>query len=246
MLTRLDTGMNVHLILSNDVCNCPQLFQYSSFDSIDLVNVAKWILANLFDYFIREEAKTHHQVLPSTNSSHRRHIPIEEKNYTKEERTWSSNKTISVSVNAPSMIPAIPISKSIDNDTFLTPVPSVTTPVVRPRLSSDAPLSPKNISTKDTDYFNSKFRRGSIVSSVSDDFSGWGGPGTTKDANTLLTPSVIPSSPGGGGLMGKLRQFGKGSKRPSTGDVATISVPVAVTPGAQESEGKVCLHPFTK
>lgn len=79
------------------------------------------------------------------------------------------------------------------------------------------PSSPHH-TAKDTDYFTMRVRQAVAGASTSDDFSAWGGPGK-HDSAALQTP-LTP----GGGLMGRLKNFGKvtaGKKGP--GDVGSMS-----------------------
>lgn len=226
--------MNVRTTPNNDVSTICFGLQLKS-EAFCSVNVAKWLLANLFEHFIREELKVHHRSPPTSRR------PVHDEKQEAKGKTTSMHKTISISVNAPMMIPAVkPPNTEALPSALETPVPSATTIAVKSRLSSEAPLSPRNINSKETDYFSHKTKRGSVASTAPDDFSGWGGPGINKDGNSSSTPLVTPSTPGGGGLMGKLRQFGKSSKRPSTGDNAnSSSSTIPVTTGVQESGTKV-------
>jgi WD repeat-containing protein 48 len=89
----------------------------------------------------------------------------------------------------------------------------------RPRTANETPTFPRNTPSKEADYFSTGSKRLSTTSTTVDDFSGWGGP-NVKDKEKELTVPQTPSTPsGGGGFMGRLRQFGKSSKRPASGDM---------------------------
>jgi WD repeat-containing protein 48 len=79
-----------------------------------------------------------------------------------------------------------------------------------PRLTT---IEDGNVGNRPNDYFTSRARRPSVSTSTPavppspDDFSSWGTPrpGDTAVPQTPTTP--------GGGLMGRLKAFGKGVKR---------------------------------
>ncbi|KAF9003076.1 hypothetical protein BDQ17DRAFT_1306080 [Cyathus striatus] len=140
----------------------------------------------------------------------------------------------------PSLIPLFPNSGNADGahdipppltspgDAILTPTPhhtrtrSTTLDGVPPHAIPGPLSSAKEV----PDYFSA--RRGSLVPSTPDDFSGWGGPGSIgKEPHTPNTP---------GGLMGRLKSFKMpGSKRPindvpQTPAVGVVNTPILETP----------------
>ena len=98
------------------------------------------------------------------------------------------------------------------------------TPTPRPRPAIETSELSRSLPNKESDYFTMKGKRQSASGTTLDDFSGWGGPAfkeQEKDPSLSQTP-VTPGG-GGGGFMGRLRQFGRSSKRPSSGDLTTTS-----------------------
>lgn len=78
--------------------------------------------------------------------------------------------------------------------------------------------------SKEADYFSMKPKRISEVPPTSDDFSGWTGP-SSKHLDTPAQPT--PSTSSAGGFIGRLRQLGKISKRPSGEDATGVADPAA-------------------
>ncbi|KAF8516481.1 hypothetical protein JB92DRAFT_2251756 [Gautieria morchelliformis] len=119
----------------------------------------------------------------------------------------------------PLAAPLIPIVAV--KDAHLSPTPqshATHTPRPRPTIETTSPA--KSAPGGEADYFASRATRLSASGTVLDEFSGWGGPGSKeqdKDASVFPTPST----PSGGGFMGRLRHFGRSSKRPSSADIAT-------------------------
>ncbi|KAI0919919.1 hypothetical protein AcV5_001861 [Taiwanofungus camphoratus] len=112
---------------------------------------------------------------------------------------------------SPLMTPLIPLQIGA-RDSILSPIPQ------SPSDTTPMPRSPQRSHTLDgaagsspSDYFSMRPRRGSISTagsaSAPDDFSAWGGKPT--DPSGLQTPTT----PTTGGLMGRLRAFGKSTKR---------------------------------
>ncbi|KIJ53413.1 hypothetical protein M422DRAFT_222750 [Sphaerobolus stellatus SS14] len=194
------------------------------YDSEQRLNIGKWVISNLFDGFVSGEfrniRRTPHasQPLPINNISSQSHLAA-----------TTSHSAISTLVKATSMIPAIVPDmttilsrrRSLSIGTPLIPLaglrdplptipqsPNVGTPTPRPRHASETPAS-KNAGSREVDYFNVKNKRVSGVPTTPDDFSSWGGSASKSD----VTPQPTPSTPSGGGFMGRLRVFGKSSKR---------------------------------
>ncbi|KAI0347571.1 WD40 repeat-like protein [Trametopsis cervina] len=110
--------------------------------------------------------------------------------------------------SSPLLTPMIPLAVS-GRESTLSPIP-------QSPLSTDATPMPRRPTTSETgtvrtgDYFSLRTRRPSVSTSTPavppspDDFSSWG-------TSNGLTPAT-PTTPGGG-LMGRLKAFGKGTKR---------------------------------
>ncbi|KZT30117.1 WD40 repeat-like protein [Neolentinus lepideus HHB14362 ss-1] len=123
------------------------------------------------------------------------------------------------------MIQLHPIAK----DSGLSPIPQ--SPAVASNDATPMPRSKAGVpvgiatapptSSRDGDYFSLRSRQNSVSGArppTPDDFSGWGNPKTSVDPAIPATPST----PSAGGLMGKLRHFGKSAKRANeTGSIAT-------------------------
>lgn len=132
--------------------------------------------------------------------------------------------------SSPLIPPMIPINSSLRESTALSPIPQSplsndNTPVPRRSVTVDhaAPA------TRDNDYFSLRSRRPSVSATPAvpvppspDDFGSWGTPATKYDPN-LPTPSTP------GGLMGRLKAFGKTQKR------STTETPGAGTPGVNQA-----------
>ncbi|KAH9931751.1 hypothetical protein B0H21DRAFT_699788 [Amylocystis lapponica] len=113
--------------------------------------------------------------------------------------------------SSPLMTPLIPINPSV-RDSTLSPIPQSpndTTPMPLPRAPHRAQTADTITASsgQSTDYFSLR-RRGSVSNTVGtstpDDYPPW-----AKDAAGLQ----VPTTPSGGGLMGRLRAFGKNPKR---------------------------------
>lgn len=103
------------------------------------------------------------------------------------------------------------------------PLDITPTPISLPnQRTHDGPASglPSPNILKD-DYFAARTRKQSIQGNPSDDFSGWSGP-VRQEPPTPSTPS---------GLMGRLKNFGKLTKKPAN-DALNISTPESTTAAA--------------
>lgn len=131
----------------------------------------------------------------------------------------------------------IPQSPSTINDA--TPMPR---PVRRSSTTDGNNLHSAKDAATTNDYFSLRGQRpssggdagaGTVV--TPDDFSGWSGPGGSKTPNNntaeLQTPTAeipqTPSTPSTGGLMGRLRAFGKATKRQAS-EIGTASTSTTV------------------
>ena len=182
------------------------------------VNLGKWVLRNLFLGFIREEQKARREqqddssadgvlVHPASGQRTDLHITIPQKASLESPRR-SPLQPSSTVVRSPNIIPAIPPA---------TPPPMRTSPLLTPMI----PLHAK----EDIEPNNGHRRLRSATLDHTESLVGQGlgdqGPSRTRQ------PSVSDESPvsnvnGTGGLMGRLRQFGRTpQKRP----VSEVVVP---------------------
>ena len=217
------------------------------------VNVGKWVLRNLFIGFIREEQRRHSQdgvsQLNSSRASSRDVLVPNSPNSPSRLRSSPElPKLLAINsgtvVSSPNMIPAVTptVSPMARSSPLLTPLIPIHYPW-RDTLSS-IPQSPMPVSdatpttisaviqrtgTTDStasglpspnilkdDYFGTRARQQPNQSSP-DDFSGWTGP-NKQEPQTPSTPS---------GIMGRLKNFGKISKRPVS-DASTVSASAVV------------------
>lgn len=133
--------------------------------------------------------------------------------------------------SSPLIPPMIPINTSLRDPPTLSPIPQSplsndNTPMPRRSATVDhgAPA------TRDSDYFSLRGRRPSVsaappvpVPPSPDDFGSWGTPAAKQLDPNLPTPSTP------GGLMGRLKAFGKIPKRSGT------DTPGAATPGTNHA-----------
>ncbi|KAH7917849.1 WD40 repeat-like protein [Leucogyrophana mollusca] len=173
---------------------------------------------------------------------------------TRSSRTASSTAVITSPTSLPAILPAVPSPALPRPSPLLTPmIPLAALKASQPQLLTAIPQSPaqhdmtpmpprpirtSNLdpppsATRDTDYFNSRARRPSTAStalSASEDFSGWGGPGSTPKPGMETSALQTPSTPSAGGLMNRLKTLGKSASRKAMSDIAPGS-PIAGTPG---------------
>lgn len=217
------------------------------------VNIGRWVLRNLFLGFIREEQRIHHkrdahgsesahsaphrEQLELNGNASSSTLPSSSESPTRSPRTSASNAVVTSPTCLPAVLPSLP---SLTRPTpLLTPLipltalkstpsnipqsPHDATPVPRPPIRTqglDAAGSLPSAS-REVDYFSSLARRPSTASTaLSDggDFSAWSGP-----SSALATPTPNTPSGGGGGFMGRLKSFGKGTVRKSVNDTVTSS-----------------------
>ncbi|RPD67758.1 WD40 repeat-like protein [Lentinus tigrinus ALCF2SS1-7] len=135
--------------------------------------------------------------------------------------------------SSPLMTPMIPLHGGL-RDSALSPIPqspSTAEATPLPRGSKDVhkaetlsgpPSSFPPSGTSTSDYFSLRTRRPSVSTAPTpDDFSGWGG----KSAAISTSAPETPSTPSVGSLMGRLKAFGKGTRR------AASETPGPTTPG---------------
>ena len=210
------------------------------------VNVGKWVLRNLFINFVHEEQRRHSQDGGSPQSS----ISLAPSRDVFDSDTPNPPKLLAVKsctvVSSSNMIPAVApiVSPTARSSPLLTPLiplhypwrdtPSVFSSMPQSPMPLDAtpfPIAVANLRTHDgpassvpspnapkDDYFGGRTRLQSMQGIPSDDFSGWSGP-NKQEPPTPSTPS---------GIMGRLKNFGKLTKRP-TNDVVNISTPESTT-----------------
>ncbi|KAF9552075.1 WD40 repeat-like protein [Agrocybe pediades] len=231
------------------------------FNDDSKINIAKWVLRNLFYGFIEEElrrrkAPEHHPPHPNHPRSSQDTI---ESRLSQEPRRKHSKPVFSGTVIcSPHMIPAVPpaVSPIVRSSPLLTPLiplypsrdmhtphlppipqsPPATsettpTPGFHQRMrsgtvdGSTTPAAPLlTPSTGKDDYFSSRARQqGGGVPGSPDDFSGWSNATPKPEPQTPSTP---------GGLMGRLRNFGKMGRRPVS-DIPSSANPGTTTPTAE-------------
>ncbi|KAI0094173.1 hypothetical protein BDY19DRAFT_6668 [Irpex rosettiformis] len=137
--------------------------------------------------------------------------------------------------SSPLLTPMIPLAASSVRDSVLAPIPQ--SPV-----SADATPVPRRPNTAESgsngnrtsDYFSLRTRRPSVSASSPagpsspDDFSGWSTP-KPGDPAILQTPTTP------GGLMGRLKAFGKGTKRHASEGPGVVH-------GSQETETGISIN----
>jgi WD repeat-containing protein 48 len=207
-----------------------------------IVNIGKWVLRNLFIGFVIEEQRRHSQdeeSQPSINRvssrevlSNTPHRPPKLLAAKASTVVSSSNMVPAVAPivsptarSSPLLTPLIPLHFAWKNPSAFSSIPQSPMPMdITPtpisaanQRSHDSALTSNTPSPMD-DYFGARTRLQSLQSSSNliptDDFSGWSGPNKQE----LQTPST-PS-----GIMGRLKNFGKLTKKPAN-DALTISTP---------------------
>lgn len=216
------------------------------------MNIARWLLRNLFLGFVREQQRIlsprrskdsggPQDHIPSHRGLHRgiapTHIDINRSVSRRRSSSDTSRKSHSSSttvVSSPSMIPAVPplVTGAKGASPLLTPMiplhgmlkdPTLSTilqsPPIHPVSNDVTPMPPKSQQTpavgtskEGPDYFNQRFRSGSISATTPGD-----------DLKALSQDAISGGS--GSGLMGRLRNLGKGSSRRAPGDILTPGAP---------------------
>lgn len=218
------------------------------------LNMAKWLLRNLFLGFVREQQRVltprrskdpgnPHEHSPPHRSMHRgiapSHIDINgsmERRRSGSDTSKESNLPSTMVVSSPSMIPASPppvtgvkgtsplltpmIPLGVLNDSSLPII--LQSPQVQPGSSDVTPMPSKSQHTpvpgtprETSDYFSQRLRSGSVSVTT---------PGDEARTPSQDTISGGPSS----GLMGRLRNLGKGSSRRAPNDILTPNTPTIV------------------
>ncbi|KAI0631871.1 hypothetical protein C8Q77DRAFT_1061553 [Trametes polyzona] len=181
--------------------------------------------------------------------------------------------------SSPLMTPLIPLHGSL-RDSALSPIPQSpntadATPMPRGNTNAqktDAVTTPAAAgppssypTSGNNDYFSLRTRRGSLSTSggapTPDDFTGWGKPASAPESNPMQTPST----PTMGSIMGRLKAFGKSSKRQAsepagvvtpggtlttvpaaTASAESVTTPVAKTPAQILLSGPVTPPPSSE
>jgi WD repeat-containing protein 48 len=126
--------------------------------------------------------------------------------------------------DTPSILPSIPQSPAANHEA--THIPSSHQ---RNRSGTIDGITTVGSTGSKEDYFSTRARQQGAPGSP-DDFSGWTGP-NKMDPQTPNTPS---------GLIGRLRNFGKTTKRPLS-DTPNVSSPELVTPTIETpTQSEVC------
>lgn len=216
---------------------------------LTIVNIGKWVLKNLFIGFILEEQRRHSQDGRSQPGISRAPSRDDLNSNTPSRSPSSPDRLAGNSctvVSSSSMIPAVApiVSPTARSSPLLTPLiplhyPWRDTPLSlssipqspMPLDITPTPISVANQRTHDgpasslptpnvlkDDYFVARTRLQSMQSIPSDDFSGWSGP--------IKPEPPTPSTPSG--IMGRLKNFGKLTKKPAN-DVVNISTPESIT-----------------
>ncbi|KAI0659996.1 hypothetical protein C8Q70DRAFT_977330 [Cubamyces menziesii] len=162
--------------------------------------------------------------------------------------------------SSPLMTPLIPLHNHI-RDSALSPIPqspstAEATPIPRggregqkhDPAATPAAVPPSSYPPgSNNDYFSLRTRRGSVSTSgtTPDDFSGWGSkPSSVPDSSGLATPST----PTMGSIMGRLKAFGKSTKRQASepSGVATPGGTLTAPPSGATSGETFDTHIATK
>jgi WD repeat-containing protein 48 len=235
-------------------CKCPRVRWIRLPLRLRTVNIARWLLRNLFLGFVREQQRiifprrskdsgSPQEYTPPHRGVHRgvppTHIDINSSMRRRRSSSDTSRKSHSSStmvVSSPSMIPAVPpliagakgasplLAPMIPlhgvlTDSTLSTIPqspqihsgsNVTTPMPSKLQNTPAPGTPR----EGSDYFNHRFRSGSVSATTPGDDS--------------KTPSQDTISGGSGsGLIGRLRNLGKSSSRRAPSDILISSTTIA-------------------
>jgi len=200
-----------------------------------LVNVGKWVLRNLFIGFIREEQRTRRQGHSSSGYDTPRSRTSTD---SVSSMVGSSTMSISGVIAAPTMIPAIVTQPppSLGPSPLLTPmIPlyglSNTDAIPTPRVEDATPMP-----NKEADYF-------STLRPIPTTIPENGPPMTPEEtplsasAKSETSPLAMSSSPLSIGLMGRLKSFGKQTKKidTATSPVTPIAEALSSSPSSDVS-----------
>ncbi|KAJ3840110.1 hypothetical protein EV361DRAFT_944237 [Lentinula raphanica] len=200
------------------------------------LNIGKWVLKNLFLGFIREEQRLQRKRERSSsrdrNHAHDAlHDPPKRSSRTNASVISSPRMLQAVAPaisgsarSSPLLTPMIPLNIPKENALPLSAIPQLptihsndATPMPRRQRSGtmESLLQSATGTPKDGDYFSVPTRRPSITASTPDDFTAWNGSYKTESGlQTPMTPS--------GGLMGRLKNFGK-NKKTNADNVNTVN-----------------------
>ncbi|KIM37415.1 hypothetical protein M413DRAFT_274108 [Hebeloma cylindrosporum] len=210
-----------------------------NFNDESKLNLGKWVLRNLFVGFIEEELSRHQisntaaeKSSPSAQdpairtqslTSSRENLRNQAKQAPNSTTVFCSSHMVpaiapkfsSIARASPLLAPSIPLHQNIRE--ILSILPSIPqSPATnldaaftlnnhqrKPSVTTD-PIVTAGLTPSKEDYFSIKGRQQGGALSSPDDFSGWAGPSKT-DPQTPSTPS---------GLIGRLKNFGKITRRP--------------------------------
>ena len=216
---------------------------------LTIVNIGKWVLRNLFIGFVLEEQRRHSREegsQPSISRAPSREVLDPNRlPFSRDPPKLLAVNSCTV-VSSSNMIPAVApiVSPNARSSPLLTPLiplhypwkdsPSVLFPIPqspKPLNITPTPISVANQRTHEgpassapspnvlkDDYFMARTRLQSMQGNPPDDFSGWSGP-SKQEPPTPSTPS---------GIMGRLKNFGKLTKKPPN-DTPNISTPESTT-----------------
>ncbi|KAG6833152.1 hypothetical protein H0H87_010539 [Tephrocybe sp. NHM501043] len=223
------------------------------FNDESKINLGKWVLRNLFIGFIREEQRSYRGQDDGDSSVDGVLTSSLGRSSNGPNRKPSAMFASNIVLQSPKMIPALPPTaapptrsspllasliplhpKEISLPVGLQTMPANDTPLMPRRLRSATadesepsigppPSSGNNVS----DYFTGRARQPSasgqgtaavVASPVPDDFSGWGGK--SESQNSVQ-----------GGLMGRLKNFGKAKRPPS--EVSSSPVIGSLVPSSE-------------
>ncbi|KAJ2918916.1 hypothetical protein MD484_g1508, partial [Candolleomyces efflorescens] len=243
-----------------------------SFNDETKLNVGKWVLRNLFLGFIREEmhlkklqdsppkdgslppSVTRTERERHSGESPRKHRHRPSPSVDSIPRSSKNVPTSAVVINSPKMIPAVPpvITSFPRSSPLLTPLiplipvkellpPIVQSPTSSPIENGSMMRTPSTGPGKESDYFSLRNRQQSLTGTGPDENTSTTGPGTPKPD---LVPPPTPSTPSG--LMGRLKNFGKITRRPVSDASPTLgaSVPTEVLAISEEAVAEIPKTPM--
>jgi WD repeat-containing protein 48 len=215
------------------------------------VNIGKWVLRNLFIYFIREEQRIHRKRDANVHDHNRQTSPPRsgsnhaEGNVGKPHRRSSSDssrlsskaQSHGIVIQSPKMIPAVPpiTSTTVRSSPLLSPMIPISS-ISRDNSQSLSPI-PQSPNTNDVTPMVRHLRSQTDnshppPSSKETDYfslrirqaSASSGP-TPDDSSSKQTSAIDPQTPntptGAAGLMGRLKNFGKSASK-KAGDVSAV------------------------
>ncbi|KAF8880654.1 hypothetical protein BD779DRAFT_1675814 [Infundibulicybe gibba] len=227
------------------------------FNDESKINIGKWVLRNLFYGFMREEQR---QRKHEANEGAEATEPKPPQATTPEERPREYNNlltqddprnplAIAPPLRSTSLLtPMIPIQSTPKHTSApLPPIPQSPmvnsndiTPMPQRLRSGTLDGTTSSTNPKEGDYFTSRTRQMSMHGVAPDDLSAWSGPIKELGPQTPITP---------GGLMGRLKNFGKMSAKRPASDVplspslGSPSIPPPEIPLALEDNAPLTTEP---